>query len=59
MAAMVDDIFVGSEDQVRQPVVAYELPDVLERAQLRDFSGKGSRVMLSGTVISAERCHPA
>jgi len=34
VAAVVDDIVVGSEDPVRQPVVAHELPDVLDRVQL-------------------------
>jgi len=31
---MVDDVVVGCEDAVRQPVVAHELPDVLDRVQL-------------------------
>ncbi len=34
-AAMVDDVVVGMEDAVRQPVVAHELPDVLDGVQLR------------------------
>jgi len=33
MTAMVDDIVVGSKDAVRQPVVAHELPDVLDRIE--------------------------
>ena len=37
MAAMVDDIFVGFEDTVREPIVAHELPDVFGRVQLRAF----------------------
>jgi hypothetical protein len=32
-AAVVEDIVVGLEDPVREPVVAQELPDVLDRVQ--------------------------
>ena len=34
-AAVVDDVVVGFEDAVRQPVVAHELPHVLDRVELR------------------------
>ena len=34
-AAVVDDFVVGLEDAVRQPVVAHELPYVLDRIELR------------------------
>jgi len=34
-AAVVDDVVVGFEDAVRQPVVAHELPYVLNRVELR------------------------
>lgn len=34
-AAMVDDVVVGFEDAIRQPVVAHELPYVLDRIKLR------------------------
>ena len=33
-AAVVDDIVVGFEDPVREPVVAHELPDVFDRVEL-------------------------
>ena len=33
-AAMVEDVVVGFEDAVRQPVVAHELPDVFDGVQL-------------------------
>lgn len=33
-AALVDDVVVGFEDAVRQPVVTHELPDVLDRVEL-------------------------
>lgn len=34
-AAVVDDVVVGFEDAVRQPVVAHELPDVFDRVEFR------------------------
>ncbi len=34
VAAVVEDIVVGLEDSVREPVVADELPDVLDRVEL-------------------------
>ena len=37
MAAVGDDFVVVLKDAVRQPVVAYELPDVLHDVQLRAF----------------------
>jgi hypothetical protein len=37
VAAVIDDVVVGFEDAVRQPVVAHELPDVFGRVQLRAF----------------------
>ena len=37
LAAMVEEIVVGGEDAVRQPVLADELPDVFDRVQFRAF----------------------
>ncbi len=34
---MIEDIVVGFEHAVRQPVVAHELPDVLDRVELGAF----------------------
>jgi hypothetical protein len=34
---MVDEIVVGFEDAVREPVVAHELPDVFDRVELGAF----------------------
>ena len=34
---MVEDVWVGREDPVRQPVVAHELPDVFHWVQLGGF----------------------
>jgi hypothetical protein len=36
-AAMIEDIVVGFEHAVRQPVVAHELPDVFDRGELGAF----------------------
>ncbi len=33
VAAMVDDVAVGFEDAVGEPVLAHELPDVFDRVQ--------------------------
>jgi hypothetical protein len=43
---MGDDVFVGCEDPVREPVVAHELPDVLDRVQL----GRSRRQWQEGDV---------
>ena len=59
VAAVIDDVVVIAEDAVRQPVVAHELPDILHDVELGHLGGSGSRVMLSGTATSPERCHPA
>src|SRR5262249_19068902 len=37
VAAMVDEIVVGFEDSVREPVVAHELPDIFDRIELGAF----------------------
>jgi hypothetical protein len=34
---MIEDIVVGFEDAVRQPVVAHELPDVFDRVEFGAF----------------------
>ncbi len=34
---MVEDVVVGFEDAVREPVIAHELPDVLDRIELGRF----------------------
>ena len=39
-AALVEDVGVGYADAVRQPVVAHELPDFLDRIELGAFRGQ-------------------
>ena len=41
VAAVIDEIVVGFEDAVREPVVAHELPDVLDRVELGAFRRQG------------------
>ena len=59
LAAMVDEIVVGFEDAVGEPVVAHELPDVFDRVELGDFGGRAMMVMLGGTVRCVDMCQPA
>ena len=37
---MIDDVVVRCEDAVGEPVIAHELPDVLDRVQLGTFGGQ-------------------
>ena len=37
---MIDDVVVGLEDAVRQPVVAHELPHILDGIELRASRGQ-------------------
>jgi hypothetical protein len=39
-AAMIDEIVVGLEDTVGEPVIAHELPDVLDRVEFGTFRGQ-------------------
>jgi hypothetical protein len=41
VAAVIDEIVVGFEDTVREPVVAHELPDVLDRIEFGAFRRQG------------------
>jgi hypothetical protein len=36
---MVDDVVVGLEDAVGEPIVAHELPDVFLRIEFKAFGG--------------------
>src|SRR4051812_14630927 len=58
-AAMVDQVVVGGEHPVGEPVVAHELPYVLLRVELGALGGSGTMVMLSGTSSLVEVCQPA
>ena len=54
LAAEFDDIFVGSEHPVGEPVVAHELPDILNRVEFRTFGRKRDDADIAGLV--AARC---
>ena len=41
VAAVIDDIVVGFEDAVREPVVAHILPDIFDRVEFRAFRRQG------------------
>ncbi len=41
LAAVVDEVVVGCEDAVGKPVVAHELPDVLDRVEFGGFRWQG------------------
>ena len=41
LAAVIDEIVVGFEDAVGKPVIAHELPDVLDRVELGAFRRQG------------------
>ena len=50
IAAVIDDVRLGTEDAVGQPVVADELPDGLDRVQLGALGRQRMMVMLAGTT---------
>jgi len=41
VAAVVENVVVGLEDPIGQPVIAHELPDILDRVELGTFRRKG------------------
>ena len=41
IAAVIDDIVVGFEDAIREPVVAHILPDIFDRIEFRAFRRQG------------------
>ena len=53
LAAVVDEIVVGFEDSVREPVIAHELPDVLHRVELGGFRRQGD----DGDVVRHDQAH--
>jgi len=59
LATMVDDVVVGCEDAVRKPVVAHELPDILDRVEFGAFGRQrydadiGGHIELVGQVPSS------
>ena len=58
-AAMIEDVFVRFEHAVRQPDIAHEWPDVLDRIEFGAFGRQRQQGDLAGMTRSAERCQPA
>ena len=58
VAAVTDDIVVGFEDSVREPIIAHELPDILLGVQLRAFRRQGDQRDI-GRNFQAAREMPA
>ena len=58
MAAVVEDVVVGVEDPVGEPVLPQELPDVLDRVQLRCFWRQGQEGDVVGDVELRRRVPP-
>lgn len=56
LVAMVDDVVLGFEDPIGEPVVALELSDAFLRVEFGRLAGSGIRVMLEGTRSLPERC---
>ena len=47
---MVDDVVVGCEDPVGEPVVAHELPDILDRVELGAFGRQRDDADVAGNI---------
>lgn len=50
VTAVIDDVVVGSEDTVRQPVFPHELPDVFDWIELGRFRRQGHQGDIVGDV---------
>lgn len=55
LAAVIDDVVVGRDDPVQQPVVAHELPDVLDRVELRALGWQRDNADIGGHLELADR----
>ena len=49
---MIDDIVVGFEDAIGEPVVAHILPDVFDRIEFRAFRRQGKNGDVGGNEQS-------
>ncbi len=58
LAAVVDDVVIGFEDAVRQPVFAHELPDVFDGIEFGTFGGKRDDADVAGHVEFASGMPP-
>ena len=58
-AAVIDDVAVGSEDPVGEPVFANELPDILDRVEFGTIGRQRDDADVPGTSSLPVMCHPA
>ena len=59
-AAVIDDVVIGLEDAIGEPVVSRMNCQMFSTGlSSGDFGGSGIKVILSGTSSLAERCQPA
>ncbi|GGZ17622.1 hypothetical protein GCM10011614_35170 [Novosphingobium colocasiae] len=58
MAAVVHDVVIEGGDAVREPIVAHELPHVLDRIEFGTFGRQRQGVMLAGMSSFPDMCHP-
>ena len=59
ITAMIDDLVVGFEDAVGEPVIPHELPDVFDRIDLWTFGRQRDDADILGYDERAGLCHPA
>ena len=57
LGAVVDEIVVGVEDTVGEPIVAHESPDVFHC--YGDFGSMAMIVMFGSTIRCVDMCQPA
>ena len=50
LAAVIHDIVAGSEHPVGEPVVAHELPDILDRVEFRTFGRERDDAYIAGYI---------
>ena len=50
----VEDVVVGFEDAVRQPIVAHELPDILDGIEFRAFGRERDDADVVGETSAVE-----
>jgi hypothetical protein len=56
---VVDEIVVGFEDAVGEPVIAHKLPDIFDRVEFGTFRRQWEEVMFGGTMSRVDMCQPA
>jgi hypothetical protein len=52
---MIDDVVVGFEDPVREPIVPHELPDIFLRVEFRALGRQGDQRDVARDVQAARQ----